>query len=161
MAMAESKVGHAAVADRTGIANDTGPAVGLQGCVRAVEGRDDGPRGARAVIRGQQDLRRARVLQLDEVRLVLDDEGFAEPFGQRVIRRADLNSKLADRWMVRKRLPRSAWCSVLTVRRLRTPSTRSARPPLVPCNASQWPPASSQRSMALVCRALGRGRRHR
>ena len=42
VAMAESKIGHAAFADRTGIAEHAGPAVGLQRGVRGVEGADGG-----------------------------------------------------------------------------------------------------------------------
>ena len=37
------------------------------------------------------------------------------------------------------------------------PSTRSARPPLVPCRPSQWPPASSQRSDGAALRGIGIG----
>src|SRR6267378_4881559 len=42
VAMAESKVGHAAAADLTCIAEHAGPAVGLQGGVRSVKGADGG-----------------------------------------------------------------------------------------------------------------------
>src|SRR6202030_2201970 len=51
VAMAERKVGDAATADRTGIAEHAGPAVRLQGGVRRVERADGGRGGARAVIR--------------------------------------------------------------------------------------------------------------
>src|SRR3974377_81172 len=63
VAMAESKVGHSAAANLAGIAEDASLAVGLQGGVRGVEGPDGGGYGARAVIRGQEDLRGARTLQ--------------------------------------------------------------------------------------------------
>jgi hypothetical protein len=55
--------------------------------------------GVRAVICGQQDPGRGWILQFDEIGLVLDDEGCAEAAGQRGVRGADLDAKLADRRM--------------------------------------------------------------
>src|SRR5215831_10373427 len=80
--MAESKVGNTAVADRTGIADHTGLAVGLQRSVRAIERSDGGRHAARAVVRGQQNLCRTRILEFDEVGFVLDVERRVETSGQ-------------------------------------------------------------------------------
>src|SRR5439155_18348922 len=63
----------------------------------AVEVADDRPYAARAEIRGQEDPRRGRVSQLDEIRLVLDIEGGAEPACERRVGVADLDVDLADR----------------------------------------------------------------
>src|SRR5439155_9632463 len=99
VAMAEREIGHAALADLAAIADDAGLAIGLQRSVRRIQIADSRPDAARAVIRGQQDPRRAGILQLDEVRLVLDDERCAEPACQRGTRVPHLDADLTDRRM--------------------------------------------------------------
>src|SRR5207245_3379420 len=80
----------------TGVAEHGGLAGGPQRRVRRIDGADHGRRGVRAVIRGQQYSRRARVLELDEVWLVLDVEGRPEPSRQARFASGDVDANLTD-----------------------------------------------------------------
>src|SRR4030095_17005265 len=88
-----------------GVAEHAGPAIWPQRRVRGVEGADGGRRGVRAVVGGQQDSRRIRVLELDEARLVLDVEGRAEPAGHTTVAGSHVDANLADRGMAQEVAP--------------------------------------------------------
>ena len=118
--------------------------------------------GARAVIRGQQDLRRARVLQLDKIRLVLDHERRAEPAGQRRLAGRHLDADLADRRMgqeiaAEQRVVLGLDGAALP-RALDPLGAAAARPVQRQPMAAGLQPALASRGTA---RHRGRGRRHR
>src|SRR5262249_13871757 len=99
VAVAQREVGDRALAYLTRVADDARLAVGLQRGVGRVERADRRRRGAGAVVGGQQDSRRGRVLELDEVRLVLDDERRAERARERRVAGLHVDADLADGWM--------------------------------------------------------------
>jgi hypothetical protein len=84
--MAEREVRYSTVTDRPRITEHAGFAVGLKGRVRSIERRDDLRNCGRAILGGQQDARRPRILKLDEVRLILGFERGADTAGERVSR---------------------------------------------------------------------------
>src|SRR5438128_4033089 len=96
MAVAESEVDDAALADRACVAEHARLPVGLQRGVRRIQGADPGRGRGRTVVRGQEDARRIRVLELDEIRLVLDDERWAEPAHQARVAPDHVDADLAD-----------------------------------------------------------------
>ena len=81
MAMAEREIRDAALPDIAGVADHAGLAVGQQRGVGRVESADVRRYGGRAIIRGQQDLGRGRILQFDKIGFVLDDKRGAEAAG--------------------------------------------------------------------------------
>jgi hypothetical protein len=64
-----------------------------------------GDTGSRAVIRREQYPGRAGVLQLDEVRLVLDVERLSQPFRERVIAVPHVDAEFAERGMDQEAAP--------------------------------------------------------
>ena len=103
MAMTEGKISYATLADFAGIAEHTGLAIGLQRRVRGVKGADAGRYGAWTIVCGEQDPRRARVLQLNKVGFILDLERFGKPVRERMIAVAHINAKFAIRRMRQKK----------------------------------------------------------
>src|SRR5207245_2951019 len=99
VAVAESEVGDAALADRARVAEHTRLSVLLQRRVRRIQGADRGRSRGRTVVRGQEYARRLRILELDEIRLVLDDERWTEPARQARVAAGHVDADLADRRM--------------------------------------------------------------
>src|SRR5687768_10279087 len=97
--MAERDVGDVTVPDLAGVTEHARLAVRLERSVGAVH-RHDGLRyGVLTVIRGEQYPGRGRILDLDEVRLVLDFERLTEPFCERMFVVPHVDAKLAQRGM--------------------------------------------------------------
>src|SRR5690348_9460941 len=97
--MSERKVSDVAVADPLRVSQDPGLAVSHQRRVCRIEGADARGYSVRPIFGGQQNPGGFRVLQLNEIRLVLHLEGSANPTGQWVISVAHINAELANRRM--------------------------------------------------------------
>ena len=105
MAMTESNIGYGTIADLARVAENARFAVALQRSIGAVEWLDAARHRIRTVVGGEQYACGARVLQLDEIRFILDFKRPPEPSRQRVIGVTHIDAKPAKRGMREEEAP--------------------------------------------------------